>query len=71
MSYVEFFGNSYFLAWCSLWLFWMIVPLASLLLKIANRMLRSLKVLLRGWPPAHLDADGDFLPAPETTHESA
>jgi len=24
-----------------------------------NRLLRTIKVLFRGWPPEHLDADGD------------
>lgn len=27
-----------------------------------NRVLRTVKVVCRGWPPAHLDADGDALP---------
>jgi len=59
MTYVEYFGDSYFLAWCSLWLFWMIVPLVQLVAKLINRLLRSLNIWFRGWPPAHLD--GDFL----------
>lgn len=25
-----------------------------------NRYLRSRNIAARGWPPAHLDADGDF-----------
>lgn len=31
--------------------------------KLANRILRSANVALRGWPPPHLDADGDWKPA--------
>ena len=27
-----------------------------------NRMLRTIKVCVRGWPPDHLDADGDWKP---------
>lgn len=27
---------------------------------IFNRILRSINIALRGWPPAHLDADGDW-----------
>ena len=27
-----------------------------------NRYLRSKNIAARGWPPAHLDADGDFKP---------
>jgi hypothetical protein len=60
MSYIEYFGGSYFLAWCSLWLFWMIVPLFTLVFRIINRVIRSINIIFRGWPPEHLDADGDF-----------
>ncbi len=27
--------------------------------KLLNRLLRSINIAIRGWPPAHLDADGD------------
>jgi len=30
--------------------------------RIINRLLRTIKVCIRGWPPAHIDADGDFKP---------
>jgi hypothetical protein len=30
------------------------------LLIVINRTFRTIKVLFRGWPPVHLDADGDF-----------
>lgn len=29
---------------------------------LINRILRTTKILARGWPPAHLDADGDWKP---------
>jgi hypothetical protein len=29
-------------------------------LKLWSRLLRALMVSLKGWPPQHLDADGDF-----------
>lgn len=29
------------------------------------RVTRSINVAIRGWPPAHLDADGDWKPEPE------
>lgn len=61
MNYVEFFGGSYFLAWCSLWLFWMLVPIMFYIFKIINRVIRSINIIFRGWPPPHLDADGDFI----------
>ncbi len=51
-------------------LFWMtLVAFAGtlkILFKTTNRVLRTIKVALRGWPPAHLDADGDFKPVSET-----
>jgi hypothetical protein len=30
--------------------------------KAINRVLRTIKVVCRGWPPGDLDADGDFRP---------
>lgn len=30
------------------------------LFKCYNRLLRHLNILWHGWPPHHLDADGDF-----------
>lgn len=30
--------------------------------RLWNRTMRTLRVSLRGWPPAHLDADGDWKP---------
>lgn len=50
-------GTNPFLAVCELWL---IGCLAGVAFKIINRTLRTFKVALRGWPPSHLDADGDF-----------
>ena len=58
MNYVEFFGGSYFVAWCSLWLFWVVVPIVQAVFKVVN-------ITLRGWPPEHLNADGDWGPEPE------
>ncbi len=29
---------------------------------LPNRVLRTIKVCVKGWPPAHLDADGDWEP---------
>lgn len=34
---------------------------AALIFKCWNRLLRTIKVALRGWPPAHIDADGDAI----------
>jgi len=32
------------------------------IIKIWSRFLRLLMILFRGWPPEHLDADGDWKP---------
>ena len=70
MEMWEFFDNHWFIAWCALWLLWGVVPIAYIVLfRLPNRLLRSIKVLVRGWPPEHLDADGDFKPAPKEEEE--
>lgn len=56
----QFWGEHYFLAWCALWLLWMIVPLVTLPFGLITRTYRMLMVFFRGWPPEHLDADGDW-----------
>jgi hypothetical protein len=33
---------------------------------IISRAIRLVIVLVRGWPPPHLDADGDWKPAEES-----
>jgi len=30
-----------------------------------NRLLRTVRIVARGWPPEHLDADGDFKLCPD------
>lgn len=66
--------------WLAFWLcFWALcfafgavysaLGLANNLLKIVKMVLRSLLVLARGWPPEHLDADGDWKPASGTPGE--
>jgi len=37
-----------------------------LAMKLVNRVLRTIKVAVRGWPPPHLDADGDWKPEPKS-----
>lgn len=49
---LEFFSAHWFLAWCALWLAWM-----PMLLLVA--LMRAVNVLVHGWPPAGMDADGD------------
>lgn len=39
---------------------WLAYLLAQLVFRCWNRLLRHLNIRKAGWPPAHLDADGDF-----------
>jgi hypothetical protein len=38
--------------------------------RIIIRLIRRSMVLKQGWPPAHLDADGDWKPEPSTSENS-
>lgn len=52
--------------WLAFWLaFWALVFAYGALLVVNRtiiRVLRFVKILARGWPPEHLDADGDYRP---------
>lgn len=39
--------------------------LLNTILKLFNRIFRSLNIMIRGWPPSHLDGDGDWKPSNE------
>lgn len=41
------------------------VILAVLGLRLLLQPFRCAAILFRGWPPAHVDADGDFCPGGE------
>ena len=42
-------------------LIWLLLYFSvNFLLKLWVKLLRAVMVSLRGWPPTHLDADGDF-----------
>lgn len=62
---IAFAGEHWFLAWCLLWLLWAPYLTLCLAVKLAARTCRLLMVALRGWPPQHLDADGDWKPQPQ------
>ena len=38
---------------------------AHMTARLISRVPRTIKVALRGWPPPHLDADGDWKPEPK------
>lgn len=69
MSAYSLLEDHPFLVWCALWLGWGVVLVAIELIgvsaRLLNRLLRTIKVACRGWPPSHLDADGDWPPPPK------
>ena len=65
MSFWTFWDSHTFLAWCALWLVWGVIPILTMVLSLFIRTYRVIMVSLRGWPPAHLDADGDWKPTPK------
>lgn len=67
---LKFADDHWFILWCFGFLAWAPVWLAAVLIGLVRslyiRTCRLLVVALRGWPPAHLDADGDWKPNPKT-----
>lgn len=43
---------------------WIVISAAS---NLISRLFRIIVVTFRGWPPAHLDADGDWKPETKET----
>ena len=64
MNLIEFFHEHWFLAFFVLLAVHSIVY--AIVFRLPNRILRTIKVVSKGWPPEHLDADGDFKPEPES-----
>uniref|UniRef100_A0AAU6W1U8 Uncharacterized protein n=1 Tax=Pseudomonas phage Touem01 TaxID=3138548 RepID=A0AAU6W1U8_9VIRU len=63
MNAFEFMARSPILSFL---LAYMIVHSAcELLFRCWNRLVRHLNIRRAGWPPVHLDADGDWKPAPK------
>lgn len=62
----EFYGFASASPWLVFGLALVVYWLASLLFKAWNRFLRSRNIEHHGWPPEHLDADGDFRPERDT-----
>ena len=54
MNIYQFMSGSPFLAAFLIYVF------GECALKLGARMLRTINIAVRGWPPSHLDADGDF-----------
>ena len=61
MNIYEFMSQHWFLTWCLAWpASFLALVVICMPFKIINRILRTIKVLARGWPPEHIDADGDW-----------
>jgi hypothetical protein len=45
--------------------FWIILFLIISVNALVHHVLRTIKICLRGWPPAHLNAIGDFKTEPD------
>jgi hypothetical protein len=58
MGIYQFMSDSPFLS------AFLIYVIGECVLKLGARVLRSINIAARGWPPEHLDADGDWKPQP-------
>lgn len=62
----QFWGEHWFLAWSAIWgVSWggtlIVLYLIGLVRFAVNRLYRTIVISLRGWPPHHLNADGDWV----------
>jgi hypothetical protein len=53
MNFWEFCDKHPFIDWCALWTMWGVHSLI-------RRLMSTIMVAIRGWPPEHLDAGGDW-----------
>lgn len=57
----EFWSEHYYLAFFAMcFAAWIAGSAIYYAFRIFNRVMRTINIACRGWPPAHLDADGDF-----------
>jgi len=59
MDVLEWCGRHPIITILALW------SIVELILKGLSRTYRMIMVSARGWPPPHLDADGDWKPEPK------
>lgn len=55
----EFWGEHWFLSICALCVCYEVVFGVRV---VVCRVFRTINITVRGWPPAHLDGDGDWSP---------
>lgn len=53
-------SSPYLTFWLALAMVCGAVSLATYPLKLVNRWIRHRNIVSKGWPPEHLDGDGDF-----------
>lgn len=59
----QFWGEHCVLAfWAMLFAAIIVYSMIELTIKLGARVLRTINIVCRGWPPEHLDADGDWEP---------
>lgn len=63
MNAYDFMSGSPFLTFCIVYM------LTTTLVRIVKSLVRARNIRFAGWPPLHLDADGDFKPEPEKDDE--
>lgn len=52
----QFFDAHYFLAFCMMYFAYNLIAWP---MRLINRCIRHKNIIAAGWPPEHLDADGD------------
>lgn len=61
MELIKFIFSGFWIFLGSIVLIWLLLYFfVNGLIRIWIRFMRMIQVTLRGWPPAHLDGDGDF-----------
>lgn len=64
MNVFQFMSDSPFLS------FSVVYMITQTIVQVYTRTMRVLSVRKAGWPPAHLDADGDWKPGPEVKQQT-
>lgn len=69
MTILEFAHQHVFLAFCGLLIIGQL--LGYILWKLPNRIIRHMNLRKNGWPPIHLDLDGDWKPEPKESDDES
>lgn len=63
MTILDFANEHWFIA---LLMFWSATNLLTWPFRLVNRWIRHKNIAAKGWPPIHLDGDGDAIKKEET-----